>query len=574
MNRVVRSLCLVASVSVMTGCASMAQKEVVVGDSLAPVVVESVPALPNVALTEELLADYLVAELSLQRAQYGLATRYLRKLALETRDPRLAERATRVGIFGRDYEAALETGQLWLELDPKNFEGRQIVTALLIKASRYDEAVINLEQVLAAVEQDDEERYASIIRLVGREQDRDAALAITALYNERNPNDVAGVYAYAQLALRDGKLDIAEEAVGRLLVLKPDWPKAAILRASILLTTEREAAALEYMGDVVRRQSKNAELRAAYARMLVDARREEEALAQFRRVLKLAPDDEESMYAAGLVALRLNLPEEAREFFGGLESGRHADDANYYLGRIEEIDGNDELAQRLYSRVNGGDNYLEAQVRRALLIVRGGDVEGGRAHLSAIQALHPGQRLRLYVAEGQILRSVKRHEEALELYNRALVDIPDNSDLLYARAMVAERLDRLDLLEHDLLAILEREPDHVEALNSLGYTLADRTDRFDEAYIYIKRAMELKPNASHIIDSLGWVQYRMGRLDEAEQNLRRALKMQPDPEIAAHLGEVLWVKGDRQGARDVWSRALEDTPENEVLLEVMRRFEQ
>lgn len=572
MNRVVLSLCLLMAVAVMSGCASMAQKEASSG--VAPAADKPEIELPKIALTEDLLSDYLIAEIALQRAQYELATKYLHKLALTTRDPRLAERATRVGIFGRDYEAALETGQLWLEMDPANFEGRQIVTALLVKAGRFDEAVVNLEQVLAAVPLDDEERYASIIRLVGREQDREAALAITALYNERNPDDAVGVYAYAQLALRDGKLEASEAAAEQLLLLKPDWPKAVILRASILLATNRDVAALEYMEDVTKRQRKNAELRAAFGRMLVDAGRDEEALKEFRSVLKISPDDMDTLYIAGRVSLTLNLPDEAREFFSRLNVGRHADDAHYFLGRIEEVDGNDELALKFYGQVGGGDNYLEAQVRKSLLMARAGDVDGGRAHLNAIQALHPGQRLRLYVAEGQILRAVGRHQEAMELYDRALDDIPDNTDLLYARAMVAEKLDRLDIVERDLLTILEREPDHVEALNSLGYTLADRTERYEEAYGYIKRAIELQPSASHIIDSLGWVQYRMGRLDEAEESLRRALKMQSDPEIAAHLGEVLWVKGDHKGAQDVWNRALEDAPENEFVLEVMRRFEQ
>ena len=186
----------------------------------------------------------------------------------------------------------------------------------------------------------------------------------------------------------------------------------------------------------------------------------------------------------------------------------------------------------------------------------------------------PDQSQRLYLVEGDILRDIERYDEAMQVYDHALQEIPDSTELLYARAMVAEKLGRIDWLERDLLAIIEREPDNVDALNSLGYTLADRTNRFDEAETYVKQALVLRPDSFYILDSMGWVQYRKGDLPEALKYLRRAMELGKDAEVAAHLGEVLWVSGDREAARAAWKLGLEYAPDNKSLLAVIKRLDQ
>jgi tetratricopeptide (TPR) repeat protein len=393
-------------------------------------------------------------------------------------------------------------------------------------------------------------------------------------YLKRHPDDTAALYAHAQLALRAGKLDLAQSDTDALLKLKPDWPQAVILHARILQADNREAAALEYIGDVVARNKDNMDLRVQYGRMLVDADRPEEALEQFRKVLKAEPENNDILFAAGLVALRVERVDEARGYFLNLnDRAVRPDETGYYLGRIAEIKENYDRAIHWYSTVSRGQNYLNAQIRSALLFARRGDVDAARALLHAAQAHTPGQQLRLYLAEGEVLRDVGQFETAMEVYNHALKEMPHNTELLYARAMVADKLGNLDQLEHDLKAILEREPDHVDALNSLGYTLADRTDRIDEAYTYIKRAMELQPDSFYIMDSMGWVLYRQGKLDEALVYLKKAMANNADAEVAAHLGEVLWVKGDHEGARDIWKKALEATPGNNAVLNTIKRLE-
>jgi len=248
------------------------------------------------------------------------------------------------------------------------------------------------------------------------------------------------------------------------------------------------------------------------------------------------------------------------------------DDAHYYLGRIQEERDNPKKAGIHYQAVHDGDNYFDAQVRMALILARQDRIEEARRHLDRIGTKNQQQKTMLVQAEAELLIEEKRYEDAMEAYDKALGKQGYNSELLYSRAMLAEKMDRLDILEADLRRILEKEPENAQALNALGYTLADRTDRYREAYELIKKAMEISPGDYYILDSMGWVLYRQGKLDKAVEYLRRALAIRNDPEIAAHLGEVLWVKGDKEGAREVWETALQETPDDRKLLDVIERF--
>ena len=565
-------LVLFLGISMLSGCASMSQSRH--GDAGGVMAVAELD-LPDVELTSELLNDVFVAEIALQRAQYGQAVKLYRKLAQETRDPRIAERATKIALFARDHQVALEIGSLWIELDEGNIDARQILTTLLVKSGDYDAALDSLEALLAKSARDDKSRYFLINRILGREQNKEGALEVMKRFLDRHPDDATGLYAYSQLALRGGKMESAEQVVDRLLKQKPDWAQAVILRVRVLQATNREVMAMEYLSEVVARRSRDVELRVTYGKMLMDAGRVEEALDHFRYVLKVQPDNDDIVFAVGLVALQLDRLDEAEKHFLKLNyKSVRVDETSYYLGRIEENRNNFDKAIRWYGGVSRGNNFLNAKIRSALLQAKQGDVDAARAHLQAVQARSPGQRLRLFLAEGEVLRAVDLDVEAMDVYDRALKEVPGNTELLYARAMVAEKLGRLDILENDLLTILEREPDHFDALNSLGYTLADRTDRHEEALTYVRRALELKPDAFYILDSMGWVHYRLGNFDKSIEYLRRALGLNHDPEIAAHLGEVLWAAGDRDEARDIWQRALEQSPESKTLLNVIERLEQ
>ncbi len=247
--------------------------------------------------------------------------------------------------------------------------------------------------------------------------------------------------------------------------------------------------------------------------------------------------------------------------------------AYYYLGQIAESREDIEAALAAYRKVSDGEHRLNAQIRAAVLLAESGRLVQARAHLHGLRSDNSQQAIRIYRAEAEILTKRKDYEDAMQVYDGALADYPQDTDLLYSRAMLAEKMDDLERLEQDLRSILAREPNNADALNALGYTLADRTDRYSEAYELVKRAYELKPDDHYVIDSMGWTLYRMGRHQEALMHLRRAMDLNGDPEIAAHLGEVLWVSGDKQAAMEIWDTALKGTPDDPRLLDVKKRFE-
>jgi len=255
-----------------------------------------------------------------------------------------------------------------------------------------------------------------------------------------------------------------------------------------------------------------------------------------------------------------------------LKSSQRVLEVYFELGRVEEARGDYAKARAWYERVHAGDRFLDAQTRVGAMLARQGDLAGMAAHFDRLRQDNPDNAVILFLAQGNVLRQEKRYQEAFELLTEALQQYPSDHELLYARALIAERVDRLDLLEQDLKFLIAADPDHGHALNALGYTLADRTDRYQEAYEYLQRAIVLLPEDAAVLDSMGWIYYRLGRHEQSLDYLRRAYEREPDAEIAAHLSEVLWVTGRRDEALAIWRRALEKDPDSEYLRRFKERF--
>jgi tetratricopeptide (TPR) repeat protein len=222
--------------------------------------------------------------------------------------------------------------------------------------------------------------------------------------------------------------------------------------------------------------------------------------------------------------------------------------------------------------VRGGDQFVAAQARYALLLARRDGVDEARNYLHSLEVADDAQRVQLIQAEAHMLREVRDYEQSYQVLQSALDERPDHPALLYDVALAAEKTDRLDISESRLLQLIELRPESAQAYNALGYTLADRTERYDEAREYIVKALALEPDDPFILDSMGWVEYRLGNVEEGIRYLRRAYELQPDPEIAAHLGEVLWVKGEKDEARRIWRDIAEKHPDNETLQQAMRKY--
>jgi tetratricopeptide (TPR) repeat protein len=315
-------------------------------------------------------------------------------------------------------------------------------------------------------------------------------------------------------------------------------------------------------------------LRTSYARLLVDAADYPLALEQFRALHRLSPDDEEISFGYAMLATQQEYWDEARPLWQELRAspGRR-DEASYYLAQIEEQAGNDDLAIGLFRTVSGSELKVDAIMRMAQILARTGRLQEARGALQRARIANPGRAADLYIAETQILQKYGKPDDALALYQIAMRAFPDNSDLLYNRALYVVDLGDFASMERDLMLLLKDDPDHVDALNALGYTLADRNERLDEAYAHVARALKLRPDSPAILDSMGWVLYRQGDLEQAAVYLRRALALNQDDEIAAHLGEVLWVSGNHAEAQAVWREGLSHAPDSDKIRAAVERLQ-
>ena len=526
-------------------------------------------------LSPELLYRLLTAEIAGQRGHINTAVKQYLAAAKESRDPVIAERATRIAVYARDNTSAREAAELWSKLQPHSIEANQVATAMYVRAGDIKQATAHLEQVIADSKRGDRSTFMLITALLSKEKDKKVALQVMEQLTATRQDNPEALYAYAQLALLVGDLDKAQQLAERVRSLRPDWADTHILLSGILYRQGHKVEAMASLKSAVEQYPDNATLRDYYARRLVDEKNYKEARVQFQRLLDNAPDNHEAEYALGLLAMQLHDLDEAESHFEHLvDIKNRVHEASYYLGQIAEQRDKPEAAIHWYEAVTGGQYQIDAQIRIALLEARMGKLDRARERLHEIQPESAEMEQRLYLVEGEILNEAKQYQEAFDLYNEALGKMPDNLSLLYARALSAEKLDRTDIALADLKKIVEAEPDNVQALNAYGYTLVDRTKRIKEGYDYIQRAYKMKPDDPAILDSMGWANYRLGKYPEAIKYLRQAIGTLKDPEIAAHLGEVLWVSGDHAQARDVWEAALRETPSHKALLDVIKRFTQ
>lgn len=554
----------------ITGCATMeADLSAVQSDDVQiQTRTEAQVAYPD----SEALYQLLVGEIAGRYGAYTQATEHYLEALAYSQDPKVAERATQIALYAGVSESALEAAWRWVELAPTDTAARQTLAILLLRNGKPDEAVVHLKQVVEAARQQSPSGFMVIAATLAQEKDQ--ALGLMKRLVEVYSREAEAHRAYAELALRLEDYPAALAAVDRALKLEPSHPQARLVQAQVLTAQGHVDQALAGIKAALDGAPDNAELRLAYARLLVQASRYDEAKVQFESLLKLLPNDATLLYTLALINLEQRRYEAATVTLERLlKTGERTDEAHYYLGRVAEEQGNLTQAVMWYRKIDQGLYVIEAHSRVAAIYAKQGDLNEARAYL---QRLRSGAQdevaVGLYIAEGQVLQDVGQYRTAISVYDQALTEYPKDSDLLYARALAAEKINRLDLLEADLRSILADDPDNTTALNALGYTLADRTPRLDEAYDYIRRAYKTRPDDPAVMDSMGWVLFRKGQYQDAENYLRRALSILPDGEIAGHLSEVVWQQGDKGGARQILKEALSKEPDNSYLRRLHKQF--
>ncbi len=529
-------------------------------------------ALPKQDLTASMLFDFLMGETALQRGDTEVATESYLRLAKTTRDPRVAQRATEVTLLSRKPVLALAAATIWAELDPNSVVAHQTIAALLASAGRLDEARPHLDKLLA-VEGNISKFFMQLNNLLARNINKTETLELVQELAKPYPKLPEAHFAVSQAAWLANQFDIAQQQMKLVMTLRPDWEMAAIHNGRILRRISKTSA-IEFYENYLETYPKANKTRITFARMLVADKNYIKARSQFKQLLVQSPENANIALAVGLLSMELQDFDAAEENFKkALELGyKDFNTIRFYIARVYEKTRRINTAMEWYRSVARGNQFLPAQVRYALLLSKKGKMSEARKHLQQLPVKNDQQRAYLIVTEAELLREAGAHQKVFYVLSSGLKRLPDYPELLYDRAMAAEKIGKLDILEKDLRKLIQLKPDHAHAHNALGYSFAEHSNRLPEALELIKKAIKLSPEDPYIIDSLGWVHYRMGNLNKGVIYLKQAFVIKPDPEIAAHLGEVLWMQGTKEEAKEIWRSTIKSHPENEVLLNTMKRF--
>lgn len=524
--------------------------------------------------TTQIVSQVLLGEVALARGKPDVAIAAYADLANRSHDPKVYARAVEVAGQARRPDAMLEIAQSWLEQDPTSMSARQALVSGLLVTNRLGEVAPHLAQLLKQDKEDLAENLIRLNRLFPRQADRKQVLAVVTELTEPYLAVPEAAYARAQAAAAAGEYEPALVAVRIALASRPDWEMAALLQAQILARSKSDEVTA-YLAGFVAAHPGAKDVRLAYARALVSEKRYDAARVEFDILLKDFPDAPEVVYPVAALALQqgdMALAEAQLKHLLEIDFGE-PNLVNFYLGQIAEAGERWGDALAAYARVGAGEHYLPARLKSAAILGKRQGAEAAIAFLKNSTVSEEADQVVLLLAEAGLLRDAGRVAEAMSLAEGGLKRFPANPDLLYDYAMLAEKADRLDIMEQSLRRLIDKDPANAQAYNALGYTLADRNVRLQEARSLIGRAVELAPEDPFILDSLGWVMYRQGELGDAVTALRKAYGIKADPEIAAHLGEVLWAAGKQEEALGVWRAAAQKYPEHEGLSTALRKHQ-
>ena len=562
---------------ILTGCAATGSGtlEPMPAPAPAPEVVEETPAPPAPVVygqfRKDTLYDLLTAEIAGQRNRYDVALGNYLLQAEQTRDPGIVERAMRVAEFLGAQRPALDMAILWTEVDPQNPEAFRSAALHLTRAGQHEQAMQAMQTVLAM----QGETHFDFLALAAAQSDAETRRAllhsVERLFAE-NPGNAQLLFANALLLQQDER----EEEALALLEAHPEAataPQALMLQSRLLAAEGKSEEAIGLLQEGLRQSPDDPRMRLLLARLLVSEGELEAAAAQFDLLLQANPDDRDLLLSLALINLEAEQFEAAAEHFQRLlDTDPENDTARYHLGVANAELGRTEEALQAWQEVQGERDFLTSRLRISQLMVEQGRTAELAERLNADRAARPDAGLQLYLIE---IENLAQTDAALAMQraNQALQRYEQDSNLLYTRAMLADKVGHAAQLEAGLRAITARAPDNAMALMALGYTLADRNEQPEEALLLIQRAAAINPDDPAITDSLGWVHYRLGNLELSEQYLRQAYAAYPDPEVAAHLGEVLWVQGKQREARQIWDQALEEHPEDPLIPSTRQRLE-
>lgn len=548
----------------------------------APETVAAAPA--DSGMDAELFYQLLLGELNSRGSEPASGFALILDAARKTGNPALYQRAVEMAFEARSGDAALQAARAWKQAQPKSREANRYVLQILVALNRLQESVEPLKTEVALADAEDRPAViAAAARAYARASDKKLAATVVeqGLADQLNKPDT-GPSAWSsvgRLRLAAGDTNGALEAARRGQALSPTAEGPVLLALELMEPKLPQAEALvrTYMDG-----KPLPELRLSYARALLDANRQPEALQQLQLVTQERPELAEAWLARGTLLVQDNQLPQAEESLKkylelaqaqpGEDRRRGQSQAFLSLAQIAERKGDFAQANAWLDRIENSQDLIQAQNRRASILARQGRLDEARKLIQAVPERTPADARMKTMAEVQLLRDNKQYQPAYELLAQVIAKDPADLDLLYDQAMIAEKMERFDEMERLLRELMAKKPDYHHAYNALGYSFADRNVRLPEAKQLIQKALEYAPGDPFISDSLGWVEYRLGNKAEALRILQTAYKDRPDAEIAAHLGEVLWSLGQADQAKTVWREGLLLNGENETLQETLKRL--
>lgn len=514
----------------------------------------------------------MVAELAVQKTQYAVALDNYLQVSKMLYNPKILERAARIGLFLRDTKSTNIAVNLWLQHEPKNTLARKI--AILSVARNLDKATVlkHLHKIL----QDDPVGFEFTVLELAKTLDQNTYYFVFEILEDLvklNQNQATVFFVQALLNVRLNKFETAKEKINTVLILRPNWNKALVLRIQLAIKSSELGVARELLEQFLSKSPDDIKIKKMLAQVLIKTHNFDEALQLYKDFLKINPEDQESQFVTAMILMQQNQTDKALIYLKKLVNKPKWDARScFHIGKIEYKKGHYKQALIWFDKVTSGPHAYEATKTAIFILLKQKKWVEINSRLVALVDKYPQQKLDIFLLQAEVYNTQGNYQQAFDVLSEALLKLPEHRGLLYTRALMAEKLNKLAVFENDLKKILTLNPKDVSALNTLGYVLVDSTDRYKEAELYLTQAIKIQPEEAIIIDSFGWLKFKQGKIQDALKYLRKAYKKLPNNEIAAHFAETLWILGNKIEAKKIIKKAFKKSPNDKYLLKFKRRF--
>lgn len=571
-----RLLFLLPSI-LLAGCADLPEQPIAVNPAK-PVKVADMRAkeqekVDKTTIDPDVMFMLLVAEIAGQRDQYDVALEGYMEAAKRLNDPRFAERAAVLAMYMKDSPKTQEAVSLWLQRDSKSLTARKVAVLSALRTNDKTAAVEHLSELMTTDATEFENDLLELSALMQKENRLNILFDALNDLSVKHPKEPVIYFVQTLLAMQTKNVELAEQKIEKALALKPNWDKALVLQAQIAMNQGNVEKAIAVIKTASNKDPKNIKLKKILAQFLIKAENYKESGDIYKQLVASNPKDLESKFTLALVYLQLDQDEKAEDILNELlEQQDWQDKANFYLGKIAEQQKDMDKAVSFFDKVKDEELAFDAAIESIAILSKEKQYDVANQRINELYAKFPKQKQRVLLIQAEFYNQQKQYQKAFDLMTAALTEQPDQIDLLYARALVAEHLKKQDIVEKDLKQILQKDPNNVEALNALGYSLLNYPERYTEAESYLKKALELHPDEAVIIDSYGWLLFKQGKHQQALEHLQKAYNKKQENEIAAHIIEVLWTLNKKDEAKKFFDKAIKDAPEDDYLLDVKQRL--